>query len=90
MLRHSPCAGIAACAHSGPCGRLGVERTAKGPSGRTLALPAPADGRRFASARLLVGGHAVGLHQTDSGLVLELTGRDAWDPVNTVIALQRA
>jgi hypothetical protein len=54
----------------------------------SLKLPAPADRRRFASARLLNGRHKVTLDQTDSGITLTLTSPDVWDEVDTIIELK--
>ena len=56
------------------------------PAGRTLALPLPADGARYLTARLLAGS-PVNLAQDAAGLSLTLpTGAD-WDPTDTVIRL---
>lgn len=58
------------------------------PAGHTLALPAPADGKRFTAAALLADGTAVELTQDDAGLKLTLPEGKAWHPLNTVIRLQ--
>lgn len=58
------------------------------PEGRTLALPAPADGKRFTAATLLADGSAVKLQQNADGLQLTLPEGINWQPLNTVIRLQ--
>jgi hypothetical protein len=58
------------------------------PEARTLALPAPADGKRFIAAALLADGAAVDLKQNDTGLQLTLPEGKNWQPLNTVIRLQ--
>lgn len=58
------------------------------PAGRTLALPAPADGKRFISAALLPDGAAVELKQDATGLQLTLPDGKAWQSLNTVIRLR--
>jgi hypothetical protein len=57
------------------------------PQGRELALPAPADGRRFTEATLL-GEGKVRLSQDANGVRLRLGDGDAWDLVDTVIVLK--
>ena len=57
------------------------------PQGRELALPAPADGRRFTTAELLGGGE-VAISQDADGVKLRLGEAAAWDLVDTVIALR--
>ena len=57
------------------------------PSGRTLTLPAPADGKLFGAARLLASGAAVSLIQTSNSVELTLTGTNNWDALDTVIQL---
>lgn len=56
-------------------------------NGVTLALPPPADGKRFSKASLLSSGHAVALQQDASGVRLTLGDGDCWEPLDTVIAL---
>lgn len=58
------------------------------PKTQTLVLPAPADGRKFTSARLIINNHKVDLQQTDSSVTLTLKDGDRWDDVDTIIALQ--
>jgi hypothetical protein len=58
------------------------------PAGRVLALPAPADGKRFTAATLLAGGAAVQLSQDDDGLHLTLPSGHTWHAQNTVIRLE--
>ena len=58
------------------------------PAGRTLALPTPADGKRFISAALLADGAALALKQDDTGLHLTLPEGKIWQPLNTVIRLR--
>ena len=74
----------------GPTGRLRKTYLHQfmAPRTRELELPAPADGRKFSSARLLVTGHKVDLQQTDHSVKLTLPSRDQWDNVDTIIVLQ--
>ena len=58
------------------------------PKTQTLVLPAPADGRKFTTARLIINNHKVDLQQTDSSVTLTLKDGDGWDDVDTIIALQ--
>jgi hypothetical protein len=60
------------------------------PAGRVLALPAPADDKRFTTATLLAGGAEVELTQDDTGLRLTLPGGHTWHLLNTVIRLEVA
>lgn len=55
-----------------------------------LTIPPPADGKRFAKAVLLSNRKAVALKQTESGVALALPAGEAWDKLDTVIALQVA
>ncbi len=57
------------------------------PAGKTLALPAPNDGKVFGNARLLPSNKPVTLVQTPQGVALTLASSDEWDPLNTVIAM---
>lgn len=57
------------------------------PAGRTLALPAPADGTVYLTARLWSGA-SVALSQSPSGLALTLPSGVNWDDTNTVIRLE--
>jgi alpha-L-fucosidase len=54
---------------------------------KSLKLPPPADGKKFAKAVLLDNRKAVALKQDESGLSLALPTGSSWDPLNTVIAL---
>lgn len=58
------------------------------PTGRTLSLPTPADGKRFTAAALLSDGAAVELKQDAAGLYLTLPDGKTWQPLNTVIRLR--
>ena len=59
------------------------------PAGNTLNVPAPADGRGYASASLLENGHPVELvRHADGSMDLTLQNADTWSPRNTVIALE--
>lgn len=60
----------------------------KVPLGRTLEVKPPKE--TFVSARLLVGGHPVTMQTTSRGLSLTLVEGDQWDPLDTVIVLERA
>jgi hypothetical protein len=56
-------------------------------NGVTLALPVPADGKRFSQALLLANGHAVTLQQDAAGVRITLGAGDTWEQTDTVIAL---
>ena len=59
------------------------------PAGNSLTVPAPADGRGYGSASLLESGNPVDLVRNgDGSLTLTLQNGDAWNPRNTVIALE--
>jgi len=58
------------------------------PKTQQLELPAPADGRKFSSARLLDSHHKVDLRQTEKSVVLTLDTNDKWDDVDTIIELK--
>lgn len=58
------------------------------PKTQQLELPAPANGRKFSSARLLVNNHKVDLKQTDTSVILTLNKSDRWDDVDTIIELK--
>jgi autotransporter-associated beta strand protein len=57
------------------------------PGGNTLTLPAPADGKVFANARLLANSAPVTLQQNDRAVIFTLTGTNTWNTNDTVIAL---
>ena len=58
------------------------------PTGPSLTIPAPADGRGYATASLLESAHAVTLVRAgDGSLTFTLQGADTWSPRDTVIAL---
>lgn len=57
------------------------------PSGNTLQLPAPADGKTFSSAKLLANGVSVALVQNSSGVTLTLPSGQSWSSTDTVIEL---
>ena len=58
------------------------------PGSNTLALPLPADGRRFTSAALLPNRHPVLLATNAGGINLTLSPSDGWSTLDTVIKLQ--
>jgi hypothetical protein len=58
------------------------------PDDKTLALPPPADGKRFLNASLLDGGAPVALKQDAEGVTLVLGDNSQWHRLNTVIALR--
>jgi F5/8 type C domain len=60
------------------------------PDGRTLTLPAPADGKVFSSAWMLKNGNKVILTQRDAEVELMLGDLDGddWDDINTVIGME--
>jgi len=57
------------------------------PAGKSISLPALADGRKIISASLLLGGNDVKSKQSEEALELSLPGDVKWDPVDTVIVL---
>jgi alpha-L-fucosidase len=57
------------------------------PSGPSLFVGMPANGKRFHNATLLPSGQKVGLELTRSGYRLTLPAGSAWNPVHTVIQL---
>jgi autotransporter-associated beta strand protein len=59
----------------------------KAPRGRSLELPAPADGKVFAKARLLDGGQALTMQQSNRGITLTLPEGMEWKKPNTVIVM---
>ncbi|TWU34602.1 Alpha-L-fucosidase [Novipirellula aureliae] len=59
----------------------------KSPSGTTLTIDAPADGREYSSAVNLRTGNACGFSQTSSQVKITLDASDSWDSVDTVIKL---
>lgn len=59
----------------------------KPPAGDTLELPAPADNKKFISARLVNSQGNVILNQTEDGVSLQLSDGAKWDLYNTVIEL---
>lgn len=62
----------------------------KPPAGDTLTLPPPADGRLFTNARLLDGGAALKLRQSNRGLSLALPEGVSWKSPDTVIVMDVA
>ncbi len=60
------------------------------PFSDTLILPAPADGKLFATAILLSNGNEVELVQTENSVSLKLLGNDKWDSYDTAIQLNVA
>ena len=73
-----------------PDGRTTYLHVLKAPAGKRLVLPAPADGRTFAAARLHPTGKPVRLLQTAGALEFELAPEDEWNPLDTCIALDIA
>jgi autotransporter-associated beta strand protein len=76
--------GVATKAHDNRTEYLHV---LKPPTGTTLMLPAPADGKVFANARLLPDGRPVSLEQNRRGITLTLPEGAFWSAPDTVIAL---
>ena len=58
------------------------------PKANRLELAAPADKRRFSSARLFSNNHKIDLQQTDSAVYLTLRSTDRWDDLDTIIILE--
>jgi hypothetical protein len=59
----------------------------KAPEGNSLTLPPPADGKVFTKARLLDGGRAVTLSQSNRGITLTLPAGTSWKKPDTVIVM---
>lgn len=62
----------------------------KPPTGTSLTIPAPADGRQFVRAELLADGTQLTLTQSSSGLTIQLPAGKSWSTLDTVIELQSA
>lgn len=60
----------------------------KCPSGKTLTIDAPKDGRKYTSAINLRTGNASEFSQTANKVTITLLPNDSWDAVDTVIKLQ--
>lgn len=58
------------------------------PKGQRLELTAPADKRRFTSARIFSNNHKIDLQQTDTVVYLTLKSTDRWDDLDTIITLE--
>ncbi len=58
------------------------------PKGNRLELAAPADKRRFTSARLFSNNYKIDLEQTDTAVYLTLKSTDRWDDLDTIIILE--
>ena len=61
----------------------------KSPSGNTLVIDAPADGRKYNSAVNLRTGKACRFTQTSGQVSIRLSSSDSWDSVDTVIKLSQ-
>ena len=59
----------------------------KAPTGKTLTIAAPADGKKFISGINLRTGKAVTINQTESQVTITLKSNDSWDAVDAVIKL---
>ena len=59
----------------------------KSPSGTTLIIDAPDDGRKYTSAVNLRTGKSCRFSQTSSQVRITLNSKDSWDAVDTVIKL---
>ncbi len=59
----------------------------KSPSGTTLTIDAPDDGREYTSAVNLRTGNSCSFSQTSSQVSITLNSSDSWDSVDTVIKL---
>jgi len=87
-LNRQPLTGLARAATESIDGKKTYLHQFLAPRTRELELPAPADGRKFSSAHLLVNHHKLDLRQTDHSLRLTLNRRDDWDNVDTIIVLE--
>jgi hypothetical protein len=62
----------------------------KSPSGTTLTIDAPADGREYTSAVNLRTGNSCTFSQTSSQVSITLNSSDSWDAVDSVIKLTQS
>lgn len=62
----------------------------KAPQGNALQLPPPVDGKVFSRARLLDGGQALSLQQSNRGIRIMLPKGIEWKKTNTVIVMDVA
>ena len=83
-----PLEGLAYVATESPDGKRTFLHLFVPPKDRSFQFPAPANGRRFSSARLLDSGHKVSLLQTDTAVGLTLDPADHWDDVDTILVLE--
>lgn len=73
-----------------PDGKTIYLHVMKPPQGRTLKLGPPEDGSELAgSAKLLASGSKLSLKSTPEGYEITLPAGVQWDPLNTVIAVER-
>ena len=86
-LNNQPLVGLAYTATESVDGKTTYLHQFLPPKKQQLELPAPTDGRKFSSARLLVNHHKVDLKQTDKSVILTLNANDRWDDVDTIIEL---
>ena len=86
--KDQPLLGLTYVATQSPDGKKTFLHLFLPPKGRSVQLPAPADGRRFSSASLLGSGNKVSLSQTETEVVLTLGQADHWDDVDTIIVLE--
>lgn len=56
---------------------------------RTIILPPPADFQTFGKATMLRSGRPVTLTQDEKGVSLEIPWQDCWDPIDTVVKIER-
>ena len=85
--KDQPAWGVATDAKDGSTVYLHVLRP---PSGLTLDLGTPKDGRRFSVAQRHGDHQPLTLTTTGTGLTVTLPAGSAWDPVDTIIALTTA
>ena len=87
-LNGKPLIGLRYVATESPDGKKTYLHEFLPPKARELELPAPEDGRKFTSARLLGNHHKLDLQQSEGSVKLTLGQHDEWDPVDTIIVLQ--
>lgn len=68
-------------------GRREFLHVLKPPAGDSLTLPPPADGKVFGNARLLEGGQAVAMQQSNRAITLTLPPGTSWRKPDTVIVM---
>jgi hypothetical protein len=86
----TPLTGLSYAATESADGKKTFVHLFKPPTGTSLTLPLPADGRRFISAGILNRNSSIQLSQNPSGITVTVDSPDTWDDVDTIIVLSTA